>query len=424
MIVFDPLYGRFQVSSLLSTLTALPEVRRLSQIRLLNTLTPSLATLGEIRRYSHTLGVLFLSQQNSFLGFSSAERDAFQASILLHDIGTPPFAHLFEYQLRDRTRDGWNHENIIRDILWGTHAPENTASQIYAGQTICFRNSLDKLGVDTQLVEDIVTGQHPLSRLLFGTLDLDNLDNVARMGFALGIREGAEIATSLARQLHVNRNTSGTGCPVEAKNLVEKWARLRRHIYDILVFDGPTVAAQAVLSSAIEELLVNESLTQDDWVLTDEQLLRRLAEDSGTKDRINLEYLGRLPQMAFSVQFADVELTPDTRNRLRQLAEASLKITFPSNRSIGYTFLDNGTFEKELRFRDPTTSAEWNVGKTSQSIVVYGFVSCRDTIPIKRCNVAYRTFLETVNIASAKIVREQIGQSTLDDGQQSFDFAD
>lgn len=60
MIVFDPIYGRFSVPDYLARLIVTPEVRRLSQVRLLNTITPSLAALGDLRRYSHTLGVLFL----------------------------------------------------------------------------------------------------------------------------------------------------------------------------------------------------------------------------------------------------------------------------------------------------------------------------------------------------------------------------
>ncbi len=109
MMIVDPIYGRFSLREQVKTLCMTPEVRRLSQIRLLNTLSPTLATLGEIRRYSHTLGVLFLASQSKFLGDVTV-REAFAASVLLHDIGTPPFGHLFEYHLRERLswQKTWN----------------------------------------------------------------------------------------------------------------------------------------------------------------------------------------------------------------------------------------------------------------------------------------------------------------------------
>jgi HD superfamily phosphohydrolase len=115
MIIYDPLYGHFPIPSYLSRLILTPEVRRLSQIRLLNTLSPSLAVLGELRRYSHTLGVLYLCERNRAHGYSEDERKALAASVLLHDIGTPPFGHLLEYYLRETK--GWSHEGIIKPIL-------------------------------------------------------------------------------------------------------------------------------------------------------------------------------------------------------------------------------------------------------------------------------------------------------------------
>src|SRR3569623_1384481 len=103
MIIHDPLYGSFQVPAFLDSLIVAPEVRRLMNIRLLTAPSPSLPTLSEIRRFSHTLGVLRLSLINPHVGLTKEEVRALSAAFLILDAATPPFAHLVEYYLRDRS---------------------------------------------------------------------------------------------------------------------------------------------------------------------------------------------------------------------------------------------------------------------------------------------------------------------------------
>src|SRR5581483_3272677 len=240
MRIRDPIYGDFKLTGRWLSLLFTPEVRRLSQIRLLNTLTPSLATLGELRRYSHTLGVLHLYQLNSHSRFSSEEFDAFAASVILHDIGTPPFGHLFEYHLHEMT--GWNHERFTKSILWGFHAPENKAHQIFAGRQIQVLSELRRIGISIEIVQAIITRTHPLSQLLFGSLDLDNLDNVARMAWALGIESDPGLLVDIAKNVTVTPDGVLELSEQQYGLHVRYWLTLRRSIYEILVFDPPTVA--------------------------------------------------------------------------------------------------------------------------------------------------------------------------------------
>src|SRR5579862_5617121 len=154
MIVHDIVYGKFSVPQYATSLILTPEVRRLSQIRLLNSLSPSVSALSEVRRYSHTLGVIYLAQQIATLEFSDEERRALVAAVLAHDIGTPPFGHVMEYHLSERMN--WSHERVIRDILLGTHAPENRAHQIFGGRVIEFSTQLRRAGISLELVLGIV----------------------------------------------------------------------------------------------------------------------------------------------------------------------------------------------------------------------------------------------------------------------------
>jgi HD superfamily phosphohydrolase len=422
MIVYDPLYGRYEIPTYLERLVLTPEVRRLSQVRLLNTMTPSLATLGDLRRYSHTLGVLILCGKLVNSEYSTDEFKALSASVLLHDIGTPPFGHLLEYHLKEST--GWTHEGIIKSVLQRTYAPENRAHQIFAGRSIEFATVLKAVDIRLDLVEAIVTGQHPLSHLLFGTIDLDNLDNIARMGWALGLTGGAECAVRLASSIAVDRSFRLL-LPLRERETVLRWSALRRQIYDILVFDPPTVSAQAILSETIALAIRDNILTEQDWHLSDEELLARLQSVSSTKDAVNREYLGRLPEMVTALQISGTLEDHGFVDRAaaKDYIEVVLREELEDDNVLGYTFIDRGTFSKCLTFYDPKTEISWKEGETSSSIILYGFVRSHRRPPAVRSKRVMERFLDRFGRSKGLTFRcaaEPIVE-TLDD-QCSFNF--
>ena len=406
MIVYDPLYGRFEVPQAARVIVQTPEFRRLSQIRLLNTISPTLATLGEVRRYSHTLGVVYLEtlwEKHTRPKFSRRELDAFQASIILHDIGTPPFGHLFEYILRERT--GWNHEAVIVDVLRGQHAPENTAHQFFAARTLKIIKILEKSRIDRDVILGILTNRHPLSQLILGRLDFDNVDNVARMAWALGLPGGADVARSLSLELGVT-NDGRLACAQESRQRVLDWMDMRRRVYEVIVFDPQTVAAQAVLTKALWRALEDGLLGVDDWSLTDEELLARLQESSATKDLVNQQYLGILPSHVFTMQITKSveELGFGDRHELmREVESQALKAGV--TRPVAYVFQDRGTFEKSVEFIDTEDGQSWSIGTTSHSTVVYLFSQSQTpTRPIQLSQLV-NAITNTIQIHDADIVR-------------------
>jgi HD superfamily phosphohydrolase len=344
---------------------------------------------------------------------------ALGAAVLLHDIGTPPFAHLLEYHLQERT--GWTHENVIKSILYAHHVPEGSANQFFARSVVKFRKELRRTNIDADLVEAIVGGEHELSPLLFGTLDFDNLDNVARMAWALGHSGVQGFTIMLAENLSVVGND--LGLPQALRPAVEQWLELRRACYNVIVFDPPTVAAQAVLSTAIAALLEEGGLTQFDWVLTDEQLLERLLDSPKTKDMISTQYLGRLPQQVYSVQISDESIRGKGRAELRAAIEASLAQFFADS-NLGYVFVDKGTFGKQLNFVDASSNQPWSLGSRSSSTVLYGFIRRSTKVPVRDCIHALEALLKHLGVPSASVMRAQIGLGhKISDAQESLDLA-
>lgn len=342
------------------------------------------------------------------------------SSVLLHDIGTPPFGHLFEYHLRESA--GWNHEDVIESVLWGHHARENTAHQFFAGRVIEFRKAAERESISVSLIQEIVGKRHCLSGLLFGSLDLDNLDNVARMTWALGMSGGREMATSLASRMTV-RDDGQVDLANEHVGLVREWMRLRRAAYEVLVFDPATVAAQAVLSWAIGRALAAGIVGPDDWVLTDEELLVRLLDFEETKSAIAYEYLGTLPAHVFAIQLhgEPSDWGAADRKGLEDTLAQVMKSCFPDGRPLPYVFVDRGTFEKQLEFAS-AVDGSWSIGEKSRSVVLYGFLRNPRGLTRKKASECLARVRDEMDVRGDHVVIERLLDDGLGDGQQTLSF--
>ncbi|OGS78588.1 MAG: hypothetical protein A2Z94_06395 [Gallionellales bacterium GWA2_55_18] len=375
MNIFDPLYGEFTISSLAEKLVLSPEIRRLSQIRLLNSLTPSLATLGELRRFSHTLGVLHLfskwKDKNSS-GFSHDDIDALEVAILLHDVATPPFGHLFEYILKEE--QGWDHEIASSELFRRHYAPENSGHQIFAGQTPRIYRTLQKLRLSNVTIEEILQKRHRFSPLIMGSLDFDNIDNVWRMAWALGLTKSSSSAIELASTITVAED-GGLVVPSTSRGLLLEWAGLRKAVYEILVFDAHTVAGQAILTKALRVAIKEGVLSAESWTLTDEELLRELSRHSSTKKLITQQYLGELPKSLITIQlkWQNTVLFESPHEVIQNAVSSVLKQVIKGELLV-YVFKEKGSFSKRIVLYDEFGAGE-EFGDTTRSLIVYIFGS-------------------------------------------------
>jgi hypothetical protein len=414
VIVHDPLYGRFELPGVSRALLQSPEFRRLSEVRLLNTISPSLATLGEIKRYSHTLGVVYLANQwisAHRRNFSEPELRALEAATILHDVGTPPFGHLFEYILREAS--GWHHEAVVNKILRGQHAPENTAHQFFAGRTPQVYGMLRECNVELPLLTSILDGAHPLSRLLFGSIDFDNLDNVARMAWALGIAGGAEMAKALTSSVSV----AGEGAlllPQAMRERVRQWLGLRRSVYEILVHDWPTLAAQATLTRAMLVAIGSGALGPNSWSMTDDELLTTLRQFRESKDLVNNEYLGVLPTGVLCVQLSQTVDALPGKTSVEIIARIEMAASEAGiARPLGFVLRDKGMIEKKLIFLGEDGES-WSEGATSTGTFLYVFSRAHGKKGYRAPGKLLTELSRTVGFDEGRIIRviENSGSGT------------
>jgi HD superfamily phosphohydrolase len=423
MKIFDPLYGEFSVPPLAAKLILSPEIRRLSQIRLLNSLTPSLATLGELRRFSHTLGVLHLFtkwKHKHSSRFDRNEIDALEVAILLHDVATPPFAHLFEYILKEE--QGWDHEKASSELFRQHHAPENSGHQIFAGQTPKIYRSLQKLRLSNDAIDEILQKRHQLSPLIMGSLDFDNIDNVWRMAWALGLTKSSTNAVQLAESINVT-DEGGLIVPTSSRNLLVEWADLRRRVYEILVFDSYTVAGQAVLTKALRLAISEGFISSESWTLTDEDLLRELSRHPTTKKLIAQQYLGELPSPLTTIQlrWKNTALFDSPRQVIENAVRCALEQVISGDLLI-YVFKEKGSFSKRIVLYDEF-GIQGEFGDTTRSLVIYVLGSentCRKAV--KHTKQVVNEILTTLQCDLDDILKisGSISDDALDEHSQLF----
>jgi HD superfamily phosphohydrolase len=361
--IYDPLYGVIALPRYLEPYLLAPEFRRLGGVRLLNYESIELAALSEVRRRSHTLGVLHLGTRLGLLKFGPQDIKALLYSIVLHDIATPPFGHTLEYEFMRKV--GKDHEQAASHLLDGRHHPLSIDHQVYGGRAVSIPKLIEQSDC-AHAIRSILAGKHPLSTLLFGDLDLDNIDNVFRMCWYLGIRCKPADAVSLASLIEIDVDGSKLLRQLH-RPLVETWRDLRVRAYKAL-FESPRHRRnQAIFSRIILEALEpmdgdTSLIDEDDWFLTDEELVAALRKAQRLRPYFaDLDRVGQLPEVMFQFEL-DTGL-----NRSDQLVHRDRIMRELAEQAIGRFYVTLIPFgealERRVAFRDPDSGEEWSVGE-------------------------------------------------------------
>lgn len=379
LIVWDPLYGPITIPEWLRPVVFSPELQRLKDIRLLNIASPSCSALSDARRFTHTMGVLHLALRLAgkiTSTFSLQDSRTFLVAALLHDVGTPAFGHLFEYQLA--AIKGWNHERFVSDLIRGTYRPEKRYQQIYYGNAINLHTILKEIGIEPEAVVGLVNGKGPLGELLAGFIDLDNIDNVFRMATLLGFHPDTTAPWRLVDSIIPTRD--GPVFEKEAFPILELWRGLRKQVYEVLAFDEQCLSGQAMLTDCFCTALSNGRLQEKHWPLTDEQMLRHLFAYGGTRKIIKRFAVGDFYPLVFMGWYSCGKGSTDLRHH-EERAKFSQRIHEVTRVSCSpYVFYDSGTFSKRLSLKFRTGDVQTrsvDLGEKSESTIVSVFTNMR-----------------------------------------------
>eukprot|EP01034_Spumella_vulgaris_P030452 gene30454-37670_t len=276
--ILDPLYGRTSLDATEVELIRAPEFQRLRNIRMCNINSLLVTGASEISRFEHSLGVLRLAKEwIDSTGASKDQSAVLIAAALLHDVKTGPFGHSLEYTLTDNPRlQDLEHQRLDHnsDTIFYQKTPANVS---YLGARF---SAQDRLGRLWPLVAQAIAGEGPLGPLISGSIDLDNIDNVVRLAYHMGITcaDDSGMAVRLARDLRVQSGRlSVTSSSVP---LIQRWQSLRHVLYTYLLHDWAEFSAKGMLTKAIELASEANLIGTDSWILTDDGLLQHLMASS------------------------------------------------------------------------------------------------------------------------------------------------
>lgn len=282
--ILDPLYGRVDLPSYVWITSTVPELQRLREVRMCNINSLSLTGAASVNRFEHAIGTAHLARvwaQAWPLGLDPASTKVFILAALLHDIGSAAFGHSVEYQL---SRHGFEHESLfdllraqpVSDAHSGFPYRHTTYDPVYFG----LRRELPNVLSDEELksIASLVRGEGTLGPLISGSIDLDNIDNVYRLAYHMGIKRSPRPAMTLTRGLFMREGR--LTILDQAVPALTDWIATRERLYDYLLLNPDEFSAKCMLERALHLTRSNREIWEN-WTHVDNSLIDTLFRIGG-----------------------------------------------------------------------------------------------------------------------------------------------
>lgn len=290
----DALHGEVALDERVARLAATPVVQRLRHVRLSNVDSISMPGIANVSRYEHVLGVAYLASRTGLRRrIPEIDHLALMAAALLHDWAITAFGHLVEEAFNYLSLDV-RHEDKLDMLLHGDRDGDILGAelQILAGRQtglLPWVRGIVGIQGESAFVDRIGTlirGQGRLGQLVSGEMDLDNIDNVYRVAFHMGLPVDRALP---ARLVEAIVDVDNDGSPVFAKSAVPDiaaWVEIRRNVYSHLMPARPDFSFKLMIIWATIQQIEAGLFTMDDWTLVDSDFISRLSSpDAATGSR-------------------------------------------------------------------------------------------------------------------------------------------
>lgn len=281
----DALYGSIEVNLPLTLIKA-PELQRLREIRLCNINSPFITGGTSINRFEHAIGTAYLAQivaKNHIK--KERDKEAFIFASILHDIVTAPFGHSLEYLYETIHSTEYEHSNIWHMFFSGKTIPSSRFFYAASKVTLQYILNQDIL----EVIQNILEGKHTLSKFLVHSIDIDNIDNVFRFAYHIGLDFDKKVPAEIASNIDYEDNL--LTFPASSIFCLEEWFRVRKILYRHLLENEGEFVAKALLERAFIECIKEEHITEDDWVMTDAEVVSYILNKGNSIARSNMKRL-------------------------------------------------------------------------------------------------------------------------------------
>ncbi|WP_192876308.1 HD domain-containing protein [Rhizorhabdus dicambivorans] len=407
-----------------------PEFQRLRYVRLCNINSLYLTGASEPKRFEHCLGVYHLAdvwaRERSL---TLRETSIVRAAALLHDLLTGPFGHSFQYVMEDNPfEQRFEHTNIAHGVS-SRFLKLVRASAHFGGRPFEVASLLGEISAD---VFEAVEGKGPFGSIISGTLDLDNLDNVVRLAFHMGLCNDEDRALPLKLTPLIETREGRLAVREHAKPLLERWFDIRRRQYELLLLDRGEFSAKAMLTLAVEMAAEANLIGPDDWTLTDDELLEKLRERSVGDNQAIGQIVRRLRVgdlfecvgvwRSDAIDLYNALSDAHSKRELERSIEAQLAGKgAPKVKVCVHYILDARKTCRALSYYDLASGSEKMIGHDSRSLLVGVFLTnARSTVLTAqeqvRVSAIVRDGLATVGLGILKNAEEPLAASPVESG--------
>ena len=276
--IMDVLYGQIDLPDYVWRVLPSPELQRLREVRLCNVNSLCLTGGANINRYEHALGTAYLAHECVRTWPSRVPAETEQQIVLaalLHDIGSGAFGHSVQYVIDS---DGFEHEKVDHMFALVAHTT-GFAYQQASLEPVFFgmpKHLHTLLAPDAgEVIAELIAGRGRYGPLISADMDFDNIDNVFRLAYHIGVSRDNKTPLQLARSMWIE--SDDLTIRRDALHLVERWQTVRRRLYEFLLLNPDEFSAKCMLERALTEASTTQNYF---WHHVDFEVMSRLAEAS------------------------------------------------------------------------------------------------------------------------------------------------